>query len=281
MPSLKMFSWQDVFLSVYLFISLGYLLVAGANTNNTALIGISATFLLLFIGAIIAVIYQDEGNFPRTKFDLSSRAKQNNFISSLSFLVGFISMLYLTSGGTFSLIDAYSSIQTGTDEFIKVFTVTFAAPVAEEFYFMVGAFIVIIAIFNLLAKAIPSLKFLSNKWVQLIGAPILNAVAFAAYHTNQTGLVQFFIAAMAFRLILNIISASESAFNIVPFINASFLFAVGVHMANNINAIGGFSYWFSVMSSNLIGIVALIFIALNIYAVIEPFLFGRKVKINA
>lgn len=278
--NLKKFSWQDITLSVFLFVSLGFFLVSGANTGNTTLIGVTLVFLILAIAGFLGGIYQDTKRYWPSKWNFFSY-EGNNFANSLGFIAGFIIGYLITFNGSFSVIGAYSSVQQSlaSDPFFQNYVVTVAAPVAEEYFFLVGAMLVMAAIFNAIGNSIKSLGFFKNVWFQTATIPVLNAIAFAAYHTNQPSLSAFFWSAMLFRVAINVVAALDMGKNIIPYISASFLFAVGFHMANNINATLGLTQWIALMFTNPMGWIVLFFIGLNVYGVVEPFLFGRKVRL--
>lgn len=270
------FPWQDLFLSTTLFLTLGYLLVLGTNTGSVALIGLSCVFLLMFVGASIAEAGFDTGFYGKREFDLFPRQKTGNLLLSLSFLVGFAIML-LFFGQGLNVVSIYASATSGLDSFYSVFVTTVAAPVAEEFYFLAGGFVVANALMLALAGSVPGLAFLGNKQLRAVSISVLTALIFATYHTNNATLVGFFLAAVIFRAVLLLIATADAGWNVVPWLDATFLFTVGVHMANNINATLGFGAWVALMASNVVGWSILAFLLLNVWGVVQPLAVGKRI----
>jgi hypothetical protein len=217
-------------------------------------------------------------NYPESLIDFTVRSGRN-FVSSLSFLTGFAVLLVATGDFfKFSAVNIYSSAASTLSPFWSNFVLTVAAPIAEEYFFLIGSFYVMEALLNLFAREFQALAVFKNVWARIITSTVTIAAIFAIYHTSQAVFTNFIIAAMVFRGVLLVIAATDARFNSIPYIHATFLFALGAHMANNINATVGLGKWFALMASDPLGWFVIAFFALNVFGIAEPLLHGRSVK---
>jgi len=160
-------------------------------------------------------------------------------VLSVDFAIFNFAILNVTEG-------VFASAASVLGDFSGFYLITVAAPVAEELVFFVALPGILLAFLIGLAR-IKNLSFLQNPFLQTAIIIAIVAPMFAAFHVGQEGLLTFFITAMIFRGIILAIG-TDVRNDFIPFVSAGLLFAIGGHMANNIQATGGILNFVNVMA---------------------------------
>ena len=269
-------------------------LVDTGQVEDAIKVGLAATALITFIfsGALVFIL---SILFPKLvprlfieKADLSSGAR--NF--SIGFLFFFILNVFASTFQVFNFAilnvgeGLFSQISQILGGFNGYYLITIGSPVAEEFLFFIALPMILLALIVAVSK-VKALSFLKNRFIQhglviLIVAPI-----FAFFHLGQAGLTAFFFSAMIFRGILLGVG-TDTRKNFIPFIGAGWLFAIGGHMANNIQVTGGFLLFVNNMLflptdlfQRISGILILIFFVVVFGTVISDIITGKIFKVKA
>lgn len=284
------FSAATVLLSImFLAIRGAFLIQQGASTADITSLGFAVLTLIAFItsGAIVLAVTLTQKKFSKS-WELFGvyRQPENSifdFLAGLSIftIIGMLSTRYEVF--KFAVLDTTSnvileaaSVVGGANPFWSNFLTTIGAPTAEEFLFFAAFFGVLVWVFTDIGNIVGGTagKIIKHPVFQSIFGAILIGMAFSAFHVGQQQLQTFLIAAFVFRAIILLLSI-DARINFIPGVTVGFIFALGGHIANNIQASGGFWHWFTVMltASELLELVAaamvFIMMALVIYVPIK------------
>lgn len=278
---------------LYLGAFASYLANSG-QIEDAVKIGAATNFLLfLFIIPFVYVIMVSVGLVNIGLRDVS-KSRNKNFDSAIAFFVGFFSWaLVVGITNSFSFLSILqlplsnvSLAVTGIiPEFWNYFIVTIVAPIAEETIFLSAIPLFIFALllavfkeFGLKAKGLFAV-------LQIVLVVLITAPLFAYFHVGSQALFGFVLSAVVFRSILIVLVWSDIKFNTLSFFDATLMFGIGVHIANNIVSLGGFEKWFGVFFGGLLsGEPVVVIVSLMVFGLFGlPFLFvfnrffGKKV----
>lgn len=254
-------------------------LVTEGKIEEAIQVGLAATFMVtaIFSGSFIYIF---SILFPKI-IPPSFIQTSNVTISAREFIAGFLLFFLIGQlSESFSIFN-FAILETGTglfaqtagilSEFNGFYLTTVGAPIAEEFLFFIAIPGILLA-FMLAFAEIKTFSFFKNIVVQVLIIILVTAPIFAFFHLGQAGLTTFFLAAMIFRAIILIIG-SDVRHDFIPIITAGWLFAIGGHMANNIQVTGGIVNFFNQMLfsptnlfEQIIGLLVVVFF-LSIFVV--------------
>ena len=203
-------------------------------------------------------------DFFKYLFPKGSSFSQNAF--SLWLGIGLGTLLYfISSRSHFALFtipkqQLLSQLSGQLPLFWDKYINTIGAAFTEEIMFLVSIPLVLFFILNWIGEKIELFK---NPIFQTILVAAIVSPLFAIFHVGEAGLMSFFISAILFRSFLIISVQGDRLFNLIPFITLTVSFAVGFHMMNNVMVSGGISEFIKIMSSNIWGVVVLIFLSLT------------------
>jgi len=258
-------------------------LVQEGRIDEAVQVGLAATALISFLyaGALIIIASLILPNVLPIRFLGSS----DIFDGARDFSIGFLFFFLISvvagniSVFNFAILNVSEGLFAETagilGGFFGYYLITVGAPVAEEFIFFI-AFPGIFLGFLIALGKIRALRIFANPILQTIIVIAITAPIFAAFHVGQAGLTAFFISAMVFRAILLGVG-TDIRQKFIPFVSAGLLFAIGGHMANNIQATGGIFVFIDMMLNGpmvlfetISGLLALVVLI----AVFGLFLFG-------
>lgn len=276
------FSMTTVWITlVFLFLAAGqqppetaikYLVAAG-----TFLLMITGPFLYMFGGIMRRV----EGVTKNIlKFYISKNATE---LGAVGFFFGMVVWTITVSSETLAKFVAYDpgfsvfSDVAGIIEapFWSNYIITVAAPFAEEMFFVGIAFFAV-TFFNMVAKS-TNLKFFGDKIVQFMIIIPTISWGFAFFHIGQQADPTFFTVSMVFRAILLFVVFFETGVSNIPYAPIGYNFLVGVHVANNIIATGGYEVFLNAMLSEPFGLLFLGGFALIFYTAVYTLFYNRKI----
>lgn len=156
------------------------------------------------------------------------------------------------------------------NDWVKAFTVDMAAPIAEEFLFLIGLPTVI---YSMLLVGSRVLKF------GLFGHPIvlalitiaIDAPLFAYFHVANQGIFPLLLVSMAFRTVMLAVVFNRFT-HFIPLLDVVATFSIFAHIANNINSTGGITAFITTMLFKAPGIVELIIGFFAVLFLAYPFL---------
>lgn len=226
----------------------------GRFEDSVTLLGVTVSMLFMFAIPMIYVVMATVGMTKSKWIDVTT-GKNKLLKESLAFLVGF-SIWY----GFLSLTSAFSNTQTIilpvsivfssvggiVNPFWDMFINTITAPICEELLFTSALPLFIAFLLRSVGDALD--WSLLKMDLVFIGVSIaVAAPIFAFFHLGMTALTYFVISSIIFRTLMISVVWGDKRFNFLPFVEAYLIFAIGVHMANNIHATGGLMNWFMVV----------------------------------
>ena len=214
---------------------------------------IAAVILLFFLTFEILIKSFNLSGMGGERADLFFSYGENaTYKDAFSFWVGFGLLAVLVSGASKSILgfSVFSASAQAIDYNTGIYLVTQAAPVAEEAFFLIAFPVMLFYTIKGLAKAFkliwkPLGELLDSRFTYAILTALIVGVSFAVFHIGQQTLISFIWAAIVFRAMLIIFADFDLLYDIVPSISTVYAFAVGAHMANNINATIGFQQFFT------------------------------------
>lgn len=274
-------AWQNWFLTTYILIGALFLLLNASDVNNVGnttgavSIAIAALVFLLFaVVGLLAQLYNVTGLAKPIVVPIS-QGKNASLYAGLGMLIAFILGFFVFGGLKASVynpeLSVFGTAAAALPAFWNTWLLTVAAPIGEELAFLIGipTFLAYVwstmgntALFSFLRD--PKHKILSLIITTALTI-IITSYLFAYFHRSV--LPAFFVAALLFRaFILTMVEIDKS--NYIHYLAATFTFAVGAHMINNINATVGLAKWFATMGQNVFGVVILAFLLINVLVVV-------------
>lgn len=237
---------------LFLVIQASFLAVEG-NVQDAATITPAALALVTFIyaGALVALFSTVTPNVPflfTSSTEITKGAR--DFVIGFAFF--FLISVFAVDNSIFQFAilnvteGVFAQAASVLGSFPGFYLITVAAPVAEELLFFVALPGILLTFIIGISKIKP-FSFLGNPFLQTGIVIAVVAPIFAAFHVGQAGLMAFFISAMIFRGIILAIG-TDVRNDFIPFLSAGVLFAIGGHMANNIQATGGILNFVNVMA---------------------------------
>jgi len=182
--------------------------------------------------------------------------------NSLSFMIGFLIWIGVGSiFGTQSILSVsenslFSAIAGELPQLLEFLMTTFVIPISEELFWMVAIPFSLISIMNLMAKE-KRLSIFGSSWLQIFVIVLISGITFAAFHVGRL-FIAFLIAAFLFRAAMVVLVYGDMKLDIFKPVRLVVAFALGAHIANNLNNYGLANGWI-LLTSNFWQIGWLIF----------------------
>ncbi len=254
-----------ILMSIMAFSLLGFY---GYVNENIRIITIAVMYAIMILFAI-AFSYKQI-------FDLGSWTG-----NVVSFTLGFL--IWILAGTLFGQ-QSFLSLSTNhlvqgvvgqLPQFVEVVVNVVLVPIAEELFWMFGLVFGLFTILNVIGK---KQKIFKNPIFQLTIISVISGVTFAIFHVGKLFLA-FLIGAFIFRAVMVVFVYGEQKFDWLKRITLLPSFAVGAHIANNLNQVG-ISQFFIVINSNFFPVgwvIYLFFLVVFVSAIIGIVeYFGRK-----
>lgn len=226
----------------------------GRFEDSVTLLGVTVSMLFMFAIPMIYVIMATIGMTQNKWIDVSTG--KNKFLKeSLAFILGFgiwygfLSITSLVSNTQTIVLPVsvvFNSVGSIVNPFWDMFINTVTAPICEELLFA-SALPLFIAFFLRSVGDALDWSLLKMDLVFIAVSVAISAPIFAFFHLGMTALTYFVISSIVFRTIIITTVWGDRKFNFLPFVEAYLIFAIGVHMANNIHATGGLMNWLGIV----------------------------------
>jgi len=246
----------QVFSMVHLFVfvtPLLWLLVWGfqeLNFRAFAAAGIFIIFVLMAIAAgLMSLMSESRATYGGTAFSM--------WIGMLlAAMVGMMSgqrvVGSLFSAFTIDRAEIFSTFEAQLPTFWRWYTTNIGAPYSEEALFLLFIPVMLLGILTYASRDIGVLKSDLAKVAVMI---MITAPLFAYFHVGNIGLVSFAIAAIIFRSLLIASVWGDRLGDWIPSFTATFFFAVGYHIMNNVISTGGIWYGITVLATHPFGVI--------------------------
>ena len=227
-----------ILLSLIAVSTLVFLLIWSFHNNSVKGVVVG----LIFISMIFASIL-----FSRLKvFDMAGWGD-----NTLSMTAGFgIFALTGTIFGNQSVISVpqnflFSTLASELPQMIEFTMNVFLIPIAEEMFWIVGLPFALFSVLRIFGK---SINFFNNKVFQIFVVSTISSLSFAFFHVGKL-FIAFIVSAIIFRTLMIVLVYAEHEFNILKGVNLVAGFAVGAHIANNMNSVGFTQSWLIIQSN--------------------------------
>lgn len=237
------------------------------NSASTALMLFLIVGTLILIMAIVGILQ------GRTAIAVGPHA---TLVQSIGFIIGLVSWSIIvlppfSMPAAFAIIPSEFSVFAAAGQVIPAFwnyfIVNIAAPIAEELFFLVGLPTFIFILLTFLAK-ISGFGHLQKWYVSIPITILIVAPIFANTHVAYQKIAVLIMACIIFRSILIGLVYSDVWQNAIPFAELTTMFAIGIHIANNVGVAGGWGVFIQTMLfgapdafAQIVGLLVLLFMA--------------------
>ena len=260
----------NILFFLFVFISLGFIMLSGVPENLPGMILVAVIFGLLFLFGL----YLSSGFFREMS------TKITFYTSTMSFTAGFFVWFVLVNLKHLSSIfdvfrfptqSALATIQEQIPPFWGFVNTVLMAPIVEEMFWGVAIPIALFTIMDALSEIMPFFKRLALQFLVVL---VVAGYTFAVFHTSATQM-GFFIACIIFRSVQIILLHGDRKLDIIPQFAVTYSFIVGAHMANNLSVYGlGNAY--NILISSTYGQITMIFFVAIFAVGVSGFLRGGK-----
>ena len=261
---------------------------------------LNAAVFLVILGAVSLIFitffwFMSRSN-PDFKFGLIFPTMADEFAVAISWVAGAVLSFFISLANGASIIPLapmFATTKAVTTDFAWVFMTTVGVSHMEELFFLMALPLFVILVLEILYR-VTDQKLFRNIFVVIGAMIIVSAPLFAIFHVSSLALTLFGVSAIVFRSTLigivwstNLIDSETMIRKLVRrSLAVAVTFAISFHLGNNIDktlgciqyaivdganqcvrfsATHAYSAWFGYMTSNLFGVITLLWFALIIF----------------
>jgi len=227
----------SIFWIIIIFLALGAMLYLGIwsfHNNSVKGLAIASIFSVMIMFGLIF-----------SKFEIFNSGGWGD--NCLAFMLGLIvwNILQIIIGfsaglqSTFSLTQTalLSTISSDLPQLLELLLNGILVPVAEELVWIVGIPFTVIAVATQAATLDKRLRWLDDKFVQLMLIAVISVPTFALFHVGKL-VFGFLIGAMVFRTITILSVFGDKFFDTIKFVAVLPAAALGMHIGSNLYTYG-------------------------------------------
>ncbi len=249
------FFYVPIFI-IGIFAALRFAIQSGFN-NSTLGVGLAVGFIAMgAVGFFLLPLYLLR--FGKNKMRSTFSGHLHSFWIGIAVAV-VIGIAGMITGFTIVSIpqSVLATASEGLSTYDTILATTIMAPFNETFVF-VGHLLFSLVIVTILKRMVKLDEKTANIVLFLLFI-VFSTATFYTFHVGLVGSVSFLIAVLVYRTLMGVFVLGDKLFNLIPFMTVALAFEFGFHFANNVISTVGFVQWALVMTTDWIGIVALLF----------------------